>query len=368
MYIFQHNFTFTRWCTHGVLYLLTCYAVQGQVELVEDFERYALGTSLDKLSRLPGSRWQSNSLDASKIGLATAPGGGHCALQLDTLGETVRFMFDDVAVSNQLTRLDLHVKWTLFEELPLIKEETAITALAVNSDYVICAYLARSTTEKGWVAFRNGHIDADTWSLTQIVILGTNSVGHSQLSFKVNGVLLEDEAGCVVFDSLLNATVSESKNHTAIGIRPDAHGSILVLLPSSLNFIAVGEFDNLLFSFQPRTRVAVDTTPVTIPYSWLARYYGVQLDDSVYTQVALRNGANQRPLWESYVAGLDPTNAASAFQMHISHSNGIPCLGWSPHHPDRTYTIFGKTNLNDAAWHSPTNSGSRFFKVNATLP
>ena len=34
----------------------------------------------------------------------------------------------------------------------------------------------------------------------------------------------------------------------------------------------------------------------------------------------------------------------------------------------RTYTIYGKTNLTDAVWHSPNNSSSRFFKGVGEIP
>ena len=33
----------------------------------------------------------------------------------------------------------------------------------------------------------------------------------------------------------------------------------------------------------------------------------------------------------------------------------------------RNYTIYGKTNLTDKAWHSPTNSSSRFFRVGVEM-
>ena len=33
----------------------------------------------------------------------------------------------------------------------------------------------------------------------------------------------------------------------------------------------------------------------------------------------------------------------------------------------RVYTIYGKTNLTGAAWHSPTNEVSRFFKVGVEM-
>jgi len=33
----------------------------------------------------------------------------------------------------------------------------------------------------------------------------------------------------------------------------------------------------------------------------------------------------------------------------------------------RNYTIYGKVNLTDKAWHSPTNEESRFFKVGVEM-
>ena len=33
----------------------------------------------------------------------------------------------------------------------------------------------------------------------------------------------------------------------------------------------------------------------------------------------------------------------------------------------RAYTIYGKTNLTDKTWHSPTNEASRFFKVGVEM-
>ena len=75
---------------------------------------------------------------------------------------------------------------------------------------------------------------------------------------------------------------------------------------------------------------------------------------------------------DSYVAGLDPTNETSKFTANVTMSNGIPHVTWSPNLNTngevRTYTVWGKTNLTDQAWHTPTNSASRFFKVTVEMP
>ena len=77
-------------------------------------------------------------------------------------------------------------------------------------------------------------------------------------------------------------------------------------------------------------------------------------------------------VWQDYVAGTDPTNAASMFTAGIEIRDGIPQVTWSPNLNTngvvRSYTVWGKTNLTDAAWHSPTNAADRFFKVSVEMP
>jgi hypothetical protein len=80
-------------------------------------------------------------------------------------------------------------------------------------------------------------------------------------------------------------------------------------------------------------------------------------------------GANGYRVWESYVAGINPTDPLNHFQANIVFSNGLMRITWSPDlRAGRKYAIEGKTNLNDSAWHSPTNSGSQFFKVKVEMP
>ncbi len=61
------------------------------------------------------------------------------------------------------------------------------------------------------------------------------------------------------------------------------------------------------------------------------------------------------------------------FSANVTLVDGKPVITWSPDlNADgkmrRVYTIWGKTNLTDAAWHTPTNSASRFFKVTVDMP
>ena len=81
---------------------------------------------------------------------------------------------------------------------------------------------------------------------------------------------------------------------------------------------------------------------------------------------------NNMYLWQDYVAGTDPTDTNSVFTATITMVDGAPVVTWSPELPPeqaalRTYTIYGKTNLTDRVWHSPTNSSSRFFRVGVEM-
>ena len=75
----------------------------------------------------------------------------------------------------------------------------------------------------------------------------------------------------------------------------------------------------------------------------------------------------------SFAAGTDPTNAASVFTAGIEFVGGVPQVTWSPNLNtngiERSYTIWGKTNLTDGVdWECPTNAAHRFFKVTVGMP
>ena len=83
------------------------------------------------------------------------------------------------------------------------------------------------------------------------------------------------------------------------------------------------------------------------------------------------NGVNK--VWECYVAGLSPTNAAARFEVRIEFDpDGNPVVKWSPDlnengtKNERVYTVEGKETLSDG-W-GPTNANSRFFHVKVRLP
>ncbi|MCL1921493.1 MAG: zinc-dependent metalloprotease [Kiritimatiellaeota bacterium] len=111
------------------------------------------------------------------------------------------------------------------------------------------------------------------------------------------------------------------------------------------------------------------TTPVPVPHSWLDQWGGTP---STYEALANSKGANGYYVWESFVAGLVPTNQNSRFTARICVVNGQPQICW---HPDlealRVYTLFGNATLDAGGWTEadPQAIGGslRFFKVSVDL-
>ena len=109
------------------------------------------------------------------------------------------------------------------------------------------------------------------------------------------------------------------------------------------------------------------TSPVSVPYAWLDSYALVTAGN--YEAAAnFDSDQDGADAWEEYVAGTVPTNGASVFRSRISLVNGVPVVDWTPDlGVSRTYTLYGKTNLQDAVWFAPTNSGVRFFRVKVDM-
>ena len=99
--------------------------------------------------------------------------------------------------------------------------------------------------------------------------------------------------------------------------------------------------------------------------------YKGTLSGATYEDLAMEWGVNGMRFWQSYVAGCVPTNSGSRFMITnivVDAQTGLSVLHWSPNlGEERDYRVKGKTNLTDALWHSPTNGGTRFYKVNVRL-
>ena len=86
-------------------------------------------------------------------------------------------------------------------------------------------------------------------------------------------------------------------------------------------------------------------------------------------------GANGHPYWESYVLGLEPTNALSKFIATIRMEGTTPVVGYSPTNEalkasgEIEYVLQGKPTLTngwqDVEFDEPGDT-NRFFRVNVT--
>ena len=117
----------------------------------------------------------------------------------------------------------------------------------------------------------------------------------------------------------------------------------------------------------PQTETST-TSDVPVPYAWLDTYFpGQGTDAAAYEALGNAAGANGRPVWESYLLGLVPTNAAATLTAHIRLENGAPVVTWTPVSTvteglGYVYRVRGKRSLDESVW-APTNSATRFFKV-----
>ena len=128
-----------------------------------------------------------------------------------------------------------------------------------------------------------------------------------------------------------------------------------------------------------RTRNATLTHGV--PYSYLDELYPTITNNaSQFASDAAYDGLAEGtspfgksiPLWQDYVAGTDPTDEDDRFTANISFENGEMKITWDPDLNEdgqqrRVYTIKGAAELTDE-FTAPTNSASRFFKVEVYLP
>lgn len=84
------------------------------------------------------------------------------------------------------------------------------------------------------------------------------------------------------------------------------------------------------------------TTNYPTPYPWLASYGYTSNQETVITNL----GANGHALWQSYLAGLNPTNPASQLRFTsqtVQHGTNF-VLTWDTV-PDRLYTLWFSTNI-----------------------
>jgi len=116
------------------------------------------------------------------------------------------------------------------------------------------------------------------------------------------------------------------------------------------------------------------TADASVPHLWLDRtalktyLVSQNVDTADYEAMANATGANGCKVWQSYVAGLDPSETNSHFEAQISFdSEGEPVVTYTPDLGSlRTYEVEGEESLSDA-WGAKSER-SRFFRVKVSVP
>lgn len=110
------------------------------------------------------------------------------------------------------------------------------------------------------------------------------------------------------------------------------------------------------------------TTPENVPYSWLRGFYPDTPNAyASYEAVAMSKAANGRPVWECYVADLDPDKPDDDLVATIEFEDGEPIVkilrGKSE---NRQYQTLGAPSPS-GPWGTPDDT-SRFFKISVSIP
>ena len=120
------------------------------------------------------------------------------------------------------------------------------------------------------------------------------------------------------------------------------------------------------------------TTETPVPYAWLDQY-GLGRTSDFEAAAKAKSGkidgaGHALTVEEEYIAGTDPTNAASRLETRIEMANGAPVVTWTPDLNEggaktlRTYKVWGKDALESPTWEYPTNALHHFFKVTVEMP
>ena len=112
------------------------------------------------------------------------------------------------------------------------------------------------------------------------------------------------------------------------------------------------------------------TTEVPVPYTWLDGYFAGQ-GTSAQAYETLANADQDGDgitTWQEYLAGTDPTSAASCLQVSIRMEGTTPILEWNVTNSNvqalgYRYVPKGKVNLTDSGAWQPSAANHRFFKL-----
>ena len=283
-----------------------------------------------------------------------------------------------------------------------ICESTIVKAYAILSDYADSEVTTKTiskvwgigdsvglpdhtfTTDgaAGWIDENGAAMRSGKISNTQVSILQATFIGKGHLSFELKTSCEEDDPQYVEYDhaeiwidGVLQAKLDGIHDWIVYeyDLDSDTHTVEWKYVKDELdedNYIGEDCIWVRNVIWEPELTC---TTQVPVKLDWIRNKFG-DLGNYYFDYEEKANGtaSNGHKVWECYVAGEEPTDSNSIFQAHIDMVNGSPVVRWAPdlnsNSIERVYTVWGKTNLTDKAWHSPTNDSSHFFKVTVEMP
>lgn len=216
------------------------------------------------------------------------------------------------------------------------------------------------------------------WNLDDLAVLGDGLPATNETQFTlsitttpVGAGVVNAAAGIYPAGTVLQAVATPAAYYHFDAWTGDVSGTnnpVMIVLNSNVN--AVAHFAEIM------------TTNHPTPEWWLAGYGFTNNFEFVVDQI----GANGCTLWQSYVAGLDPTDVASRFL--VSGSTGLDgtnfVLNWNTV-TGRVYSVWSATSITgpfapvpeatNLPWTTPvfTNqldgtTGARYYRVEVSLP
>jgi hypothetical protein len=311
-----------------------------------------------------------------------------------------------VTIPQSVRTIGRNAFW-LCENLKSVAIQSSIVSIG-QSAFNHCGNLTDVTIQPGVISIGDGAFYACS-NLTSVVIPeGVTSIEpatfaecHRLTSITLPASVTNIGDAAFAYTSLTSVTIPASVTHTGrsvfdssllreavfLGKAPRAdevyRGAseklTTYVMPGSTGWDGNPDSETLPALWEKRTIMHVSSIPLVTAkapvaagaaevnefHAWLDKLFPDNKGD--YEALANKRGANGIPVWDSYVAGLDPTDHKSRFTAFITMEEGSPIITWEPRLRSRVYTVVGKESLSDTADWGKTNSLTRFFKVRVEL-
>ena len=299
--------------------------------------------------------------------------GGHY-LRVDVVN-TIRFPCEQRIDTNTLEVAFRYMCVRPGEDPPMLERDVK-SDLGQGRLSIVCVPGLEARID-GRLSFGLCQRENPDWSTSYFFML-TTIAGSYELSgvqgypsdwYDVKLRLHDGRAVVIVNDTILS---SEGRTDFPVGDGPTV---------GWFGLLGYGGVDDITIR-QLRQPIGFGGLGVEVPGSWARKYplftqrFGYDLNAALLKPTGKRSASGE-PLcvWHDFVMGTDPTDTNDVFKVSLRMYKGEPELEWYPDEPGfqalrRSYTIFGKKNLDDANWSvADLNDLTtwRFFKVGVSI-